>query len=875
VGEAVGQPARRQLLDHPAGDRLVEHGEQLRVAQPGGATDDVELELRPGRGRQLQHVVGARGEAGEPPADHLAHALRRAQLGQRPGEPDRATGQLDESRLDQRAPQLAHEERVAAGKIADRPRQLGRAGAGAGPVDELAHLGVRQATQPQAHDGVGAAQVGQRLRQQLGKVGLRVAEGGKQQHPRAARRPRQVAQEQQRRRVGPVPVLQREQHGSTTDPREQLRHRRVQPVALRIRIGLHRRRQRAHAGRQVGQQARQLAAGGAQRASQLLRFQHPHEVLERLDERAVGRVHDRVARAVEHERAAPGGLRGELAHEAALARAGLAADERHAPALVVGGGQERPQRLELGGAADEGEAGREAEWAGEGVHPGATIVRSDHRRSPRRAAKSIRPRHDSRSGTPYRRAPTKGDSVTTLTSAARAAQRELTEFRGRLIGPDDADYDAARAVYNAMIDKRPALIAQCADADDVALAVGFAREHDLLLAVRGGGHNGAGLGTCDGGVVVDLSPLKDIAVDPGARTVRVGGGCTWGEVDRATGEHGLATPSGIISTTGVGGLTLGGGLGHLTRGHGLTIDNLLAAEVVLASGERVRASADEHPDLFWAIRGGGGNFGVVTSFLFRLHEVGTIFGGPTFWPVEDAVEVLSAYREFLPAAPRELGGFFCFHIVPPGPPFPEAIHGREVCGVVWCYARDDEDAARAAMAPLMEATPEPLLHGVHTMPFPALQSAFDGLYPRGDQWYWRADFVDEVPDEAVRLHARYGAALPSGQSLMHLYPIDGAAHDVASTDTAWSYRDAKWATVYAGVDPDPANAAAIRSWTIEYFEALHPYSAGGAYVNMMMDEGQERVRASYRDNYDRLARIKTVYDPGNLFRVNQNIQPAA
>jgi FAD/FMN-containing dehydrogenase len=257
-----------------------------------------------------------------------------------------------------------------------------------------------------------------------------------------------------------------------------------------------------------------------------------------------------------------------------------------------------------------------------------------------------------------------------LTTPASAARQELTGFAGRLIGRDDPDYDEARKVYNAMIDKRPALIARCAGPDDVAKAIGFARDHDLLLAVRGGGHNGAGLGTCDDGLVIELSLLRDVQVDPQARTVRVGGGCTWGEVDRATGEHGLATPSGIISTTGVGGLTLGGGLGHLTRKCGLAIDNLLEAEMVLASGERVRASADEHPDLYWAIRGGGGNFGVVTSFLFRLHEVGTIFGGPTFWPVENGAEVLSAYRDFLPSAPRELNGFFAFHIVPPGPPFP-------------------------------------------------------------------------------------------------------------------------------------------------------------------------------------------------------------
>jgi FAD/FMN-containing dehydrogenase len=463
--------------------------------------------------------------------------------------------------------------------------------------------------------------------------------------------------------------------------------------------------------------------------------------------------------------------------------------------------------------------------------------------------------------------------MSTTVSPAQAARDELSDFQGRLIGRDDGDYEQARAVYNAMIDRRPALIARCADVESVSRAVSFARERGLPLAVRGGGHNGAGLGTCDDGVVIDLSLLKDIDVDPRARTVRVGGGCTWGEVDSATGEHGLATPSGIISTTGVGGLTLGGGLGHLTRRFGLTIDNLLEAEMVLADGTTVRASAQEHPDLFWAIRGGGGNFGVVTSFLFRVHEVGTIFGGPTFWAVEDSREVLSAYREFLPSAPRELNGFFAFHVVPPAPPFPEEIHLREVCGVVWCYVGPEEQALKA-MAPLLDAVPEPLMHGVQAMPHAMLQGAFDGLYPRGDLWYWRADFVNEIPDEAVDLHARFGSQLPSMKSTMHMYPIDGAAHDVAPEDTAWSYRDATWGAVFAGVDPDPANRDAISRWSIDYHEALHPYSAGGAYVNMMMDEGDERVRASYRGNYDRLARAKQGYDPGNVFRINQNIRPA-
>ena len=461
-----------------------------------------------------------------------------------------------------------------------------------------------------------------------------------------------------------------------------------------------------------------------------------------------------------------------------------------------------------------------------------------------------------------------------MTTSTFASHKELNDFEGRLIRPYDSDYDEARSLYNGMIDRRPALIARCANADDVARAIAFARAHEAPHAIRGGAHNGAGLGSVDDGVVIDLSLMREVDVDPGARTVRVGGGATWGEVDAATTEHGLATPSGIISTTGVGGLTLGGGLGHLTRKFGLAIDNLLEAEVVLANGDQVRASAEQNPDLFWALRGGGGNFGVVTSFLFRLHEVGTVIAGPTFWPVESAAEVLRAYRDFIPSAPRELGGFFAFASVPPGPPFPEEIHLRKVCGVVWCHTGTEEEAARD-MAPLLDALPEPLLHGAAPMPHAAIQGAFDEVYPAGDQWYWRADFVKEISDEAIEIHAKFGAEMPTWKSTMHLYPIDGAAHDVGPEDTAWSYRDANYSAVFAGVDPDPANVQAIRRWSIDYQEALHPHSAGGAYVNMMMEEGQERVRASYRGNYDRLAQIKAKYDPDNTFRVNQNIQPKA
>ncbi|MEU3341054.1 FAD-binding oxidoreductase [Streptomyces sp. NPDC006668] len=459
-------------------------------------------------------------------------------------------------------------------------------------------------------------------------------------------------------------------------------------------------------------------------------------------------------------------------------------------------------------------------------------------------------------------------------TTAQAARRELADFTGELIGPDDAGYEEARTVYNAMIDRRPALVARCADADAVARVIGFARAHDLPLAVRGGGHHGAGMGTVDGGVVADLSPLKEIHVDPEARTVRVGGGCVWGEVDRATNAYGLATPSGIVSTTGVGGIATGGGLGHLTRKCGLTIDNLLSADVVLADGRKVRASAEENTDLFWAIRGGGGNFGVVTSFLFRLHEISTVVAGPTFWPVEISADVLAAYRDFLPNAPREVNAFFLYGTVPPAPPFPEEIQLRKTAGVVWCHTSGDPKAAARAMAPLLDALPEPMLHAAGPMPHPDLQSMFDGLYPPGHQWYWRADFVEEIPDEAVELHAKFGAEVPTVQSTMHLYPIDGAAHDVGPDETPWGYRSATWSTVYAGVDPDPANAELIKRWAVDYSDALHPYSAGGAYVNMMMDEGQERVRASYRGNYDRLARVKAAVDPDNVFRLNQNIRPS-
>ena len=456
-----------------------------------------------------------------------------------------------------------------------------------------------------------------------------------------------------------------------------------------------------------------------------------------------------------------------------------------------------------------------------------------------------------------------------MSSLAPAALE--TAMRGTITAPGDPDYDERRKLYNAMIDRRPRLIARCTDAADVIAAVGHARSERMPLAIRGGGHNGAGLGSVDDGLVVDLSGMRGVIVDPASKVARVLGGSLLGDVDHACQPFGLALPSGIISTTGVGGITLGGGLGHLTRGGGLTIDNLIAADVVLADGRLVRTSASEHPDLFWALRGGGGNFGVVVSFSFSLREVGEVLAGPTLWPLEAAPTIMRAFDTYIETAPDIVGGFFLFLEVPTAPPFPEELHGRKMCGIAWCVT--DPDATDVFDDMLGAAKPE--LHGVGRMPFPMWNSAFDGLYPPGHQWYWRADFVKELTDEAIAKHCEHGAQLPTMQSSMHLYPINGAASRVGKDDTAWAYRDAKYGMVIVGVDPDPANAGLIRDWTVAYHEALHPYSMGGAYVNMMMEEGQERVRASYRDHYDRLAAVKAEYDPGNLFRVNQNIEPAA
>jgi FAD/FMN-containing dehydrogenase len=448
-------------------------------------------------------------------------------------------------------------------------------------------------------------------------------------------------------------------------------------------------------------------------------------------------------------------------------------------------------------------------------------------------------------------------------------------LRGRLIHPGDSDYDSARALYNGMIDKRPRLIARCVDVADVIASVNCARDQGLLLAIRGGGHNGPGLGSCNDGLVIDLSMMKGVRVDPARRTVRVDAGCTSGDVDHATHAFGLAVPFGIVSTTGVAGLTLGGGTGYLTRKHGLTIDNLLEADLVLADGSVVTASKDQHPDLFWAIRGGGGNFGVVTSFLFQAHPVSMVYAGPIFWEATHARPVMQRFLQFLADAPEDLGTFVGLKSVPSMDPFPRDYWGRRACAVISSYNGPAEEGEKL-MSQLLDDVPPPIFNWMGTMPFPAMQGLFDPFFPKGLQWYWKGDFVKTMSDEAIDTHIAQAAQAPSELCLTHLYPINGAVHRAGKDATAWNVRDATFSMVIAAIDSDPKQADALKTWGRAYWKAVHPFNMDGGYVNFMMDdEGAGRIQASYGDNYARLAVIKAKYDPNNLFRVNQNIEPAA
>ncbi|MBN8789800.1 MAG: FAD-binding oxidoreductase [Terrimonas sp.] len=445
-------------------------------------------------------------------------------------------------------------------------------------------------------------------------------------------------------------------------------------------------------------------------------------------------------------------------------------------------------------------------------------------------------------------------------------------FPGELIFPDDTGYDEARKVYNGMIDKHPAAIAYCKDVDDVIACVNFARENNMLLAIRSGGHNAAGLGIADDALVIDLSLMKEIKVDKNSKTVKVQGGCLLKELDAATHEIGMTVPSGIFGTTGVAGLTLGGGLGNLTRAFGLSIDHLLEAEVVLASGKLVKASAQENPDLFWALRGGGGNFGVVVSFTFKLCPVHTVYAGPMLWELEDTEEMMAWHHEFINKVPNELSGYFALLTVPPVAPFPEHLHLKKMCGVIWCYAGDMEKAEEIFKP--IRAKKAPSLDFVGPMPVPVLQTLFDALYPPGLLWYWKADYIKDLSPEAIKLHVEYGKQLPTPFCTMHMYNINGAASKPGNNETAWNYRDANYAMVIVGITNDANEKEKVINWAKNYWSDLHPYSMGGAYVNFMMEEGTDRVKASYGDNYKKLVQVKAKYDPGNLFRVNQNIKSA-
>jgi FAD/FMN-containing dehydrogenase len=410
------------------------------------------------------------------------------------------------------------------------------------------------------------------------------------------------------------------------------------------------------------------------------------------------------------------------------------------------------------------------------------------------------------------------------------------------------------------------------DVADVRTAVEAARESGLPLAVRGGGHSVPGFGTVDDGIVLDLGSMKGIRIDPVHRVARVQGGCQWGDFDHAAHSFGLATTGGIISTTGVAGLTLGGGIGYLARAHGLSIDTLRSADVVLADGRFVTANETEHPDLFWALRGGGGNFGVVTELEFDLHPVDTIYGGPMFFELDAAEELLRTYRDWIAAAPRTMGAFPAFQIAPPLPFIPEDRVGEPFALVVSCFNGTDEDAE--ALLAELRAVGNPVAEHVGRMPYPALNSAFDGLLPKGLQHYWKAAFLPELTDGAIAAHVEHGPRVPAMESTMHLYPIDGAVQDVAADATAFAYRGANFAPVIAGMWPDPADNEANTGWVRDYHQALEPHASDGGYINFMAGDDQGRIRANYGPNYERLASIKKAYDPGNLFRVNQNIAPA-
>jgi FAD/FMN-containing dehydrogenase len=461
--------------------------------------------------------------------------------------------------------------------------------------------------------------------------------------------------------------------------------------------------------------------------------------------------------------------------------------------------------------------------------------------------------------------------------ASEVTPMDIDGFGGQLITADHADYDIARAVWNGAVDRRPRLIARCTGTADVAAAVRFARDHDLEIAVRGGGHNVAGTAVCDDGIVIDLSGLRAVWVDPAGRTATVLGGALWSDVDRETQLHGLATTGGIVGHTGVAGLTLGGGIGFLMRKHGLAIDNLLAAEVVTAEGSLLRTSAEEHPDLFWALRGGGGNFGIVTSFRFALHPIGpTVTAGPIFWAADDTAEVLRAYRGIVVDAPDELGTVVRLGTVPPLPGIPEDLHLRPAIAIDSCYAGDVDDGERAVGAFRQIGTP--LLDLVAPMPYAEHQCALDDTVPHGWHYYWKSTGLTGLSDDTIAVIADQAYAAGSPRSYAALFHMGGAVARVPRSATAFAGRDVAHNIVIDAVwRPDEAreHAESETAWARRFLDALRPQRAGSVYVNFLdADDDPDRIREAYGDpTYRRLAEVKAEYDPDNVFHHNRNIRP--
>jgi FAD/FMN-containing dehydrogenase len=453
-------------------------------------------------------------------------------------------------------------------------------------------------------------------------------------------------------------------------------------------------------------------------------------------------------------------------------------------------------------------------------------------------------------------------------------ERLRSSVSGPVISPEDEGYDDARRIWNGAIDRRPAYIARCTGVADVVAAVRFARERDLEVAVRSGGHGVGGHALCNGGLVIDLSPMKGIRVDPVARTARAEAGVLWGELDRETQLLGLATVGGIVTHTGIAGLTLGGGLGWLMRKHGATVDNLVSADLVTAEGELVSASEDENPDLFWGIRGGGGNFGIVTSFEYQLHPVGPdLLAGPIFYPLPEAPDVLRFYRDFIADAPDELTTIFDLSVPPPLPSLPEEVHGKPVVMVGACYAGAPDEGADV-VRPLKQFG-RPLADLLEPKPYTVLQSMFDPLVPHGWHRYWKSVELPPLTDGAIDTLVEHASALTSPKSYCIVFQLGGALGRVAEGKTAFSQRDTAHNVNINAVwtEDDPDDDRHI-GWARDFFDALQPHAGDFVYVNFLGDEGADRVRQAYGPgNYERLVELKRAYDPTNLFRLNQNIAP--